>query len=197
MAEVNLRAGFARDVAQHSGTYLALGAVLVGLGIVAIVTPLVAGVATVYALGSLLVASGVFRCAFAFRAESWGAGVLGFALGALALLAGSLVIAQPVLALASLTLLLAIYFAAHGAVEAVVALRLRPDRPWVWALVSGVISIVLAFMIAFQWPTSALWVVGLLLGIHLISAGSSLVGIASASRRIERTIRRHGGSPGT
>ena len=39
---------------------------------------------------------------------------------------------------------------------------------WGWPLVSGIIDVILGVLIWQEWPDSALWVIGLFVGINLI-----------------------------
>ena len=55
-------------------------------------------------------------------------------------------------------------------------------RGWGWLLASGIVSVVLGWMIWAQWPASGLWVIGLLVGIQLLFTGWSLVMLALVAR---------------
>ena len=55
-----------------------------------------------------------------------------------------------------------------------------PQRGWV--TVSGILSLVLAIYIGSQFPTSALWVIGMLFGIEMMFSGWAFVMIAMAAR---------------
>jgi uncharacterized membrane protein HdeD (DUF308 family) len=53
---------------------------------------------------------------------------------------------------------------------------------WSWLLVSGLMDILIAFLIIAGLPGSAEWTIGLLVGINLVLGGASLVGMALAAR---------------
>jgi uncharacterized membrane protein HdeD (DUF308 family) len=55
---------------------------------------------------------------------------------------------------------------------------------WPWVVLNGVITLVLGVMIWRQWPESALWVIGLFLGIDLVFSGWTWVLLALAVRSI-------------
>jgi uncharacterized membrane protein HdeD (DUF308 family) len=57
---------------------------------------------------------------------------------------------------------------------------------WVWAAVSGLISIILAALIMSSWPSSSLWVPGMLIAIELVLQGWSLVIIGSAAKALAK-----------
>jgi len=71
----------------------------------------------------------------------------------------------------TLTAVLAFYIVVSGIFELVVFARLRRLRGAIWFLVDGVVSLVLAGLIFFQWPWSSLWFIGTLVGISLLLSG--------------------------
>jgi uncharacterized membrane protein HdeD (DUF308 family) len=105
-------------------------------------------------------------------------------LGLLGVAAGLLTIAHPLLGLGFLTLLLSMYLCITGVAEAMLAFRLRPHAGWGWTLASGLAAIVLGAMIWSEWPVSGSWAIGLLVGINILFAGSSLMGLGMAARSI-------------
>jgi uncharacterized membrane protein HdeD (DUF308 family) len=50
--------------------------------------------------------------------------------------------------------------------------------------VSGIINLGLAMLIWMQWPSSAVWIVGLYAGISLIFIGAPLIVSATAARTL-------------
>jgi uncharacterized membrane protein HdeD (DUF308 family) len=51
------------------------------------------------------------------------------------------------------------------------AFRMRPQTGWVWMLISGAIAFVLGLLIFAGLPGTALWAIGLLVGVNLLSSG--------------------------
>jgi uncharacterized membrane protein HdeD (DUF308 family) len=56
-------------------------------------------------------------------------------------------------------------------------------KAWGWVLLSGIVDIVLAVIIISGMPGTAIWVLGLLVGINLLMMGISIVMVALAVRR--------------
>ena len=169
-------------IKRQAGVGIAVGIVMVIAGVLAIMSPLVAGLSVAIAVGVLLVASGVSRLFLAFKMGSFGQGVLVFVLGVLSIVAGGYMVARPGMALATLTLVLAAYLFVDGIFEIIWAFRLRPIKGWGWTLFSGIAALVLGIMIWRQFPVSGIWAVGTLVGIHMIFGGSSLASVSSAAR---------------
>jgi uncharacterized membrane protein HdeD (DUF308 family) len=83
-----------------------------------------------------------------------------------------------------LTLLVAVLFLATGVAKTMFALALRPASGWVWVLASGLVSVVLGVMILAGLPATATTILGLLLGIELVSNGVLFLFVALGLRRL-------------
>ena len=90
-------------------------------------------------------------------------------------------ISQPGAGLATITLILAVWFVVDGIWALVLALQWRPEKGWVWMLFNSVLGIVLGIMIYRQFPTSAAWLVGVLVGIRLFFAGWTMIALGLGS----------------
>ena len=104
---------------------------------------------------------------------------------ALAVLAGGILLAKPVQGVLTLTIVISAYFLAEGVVTIMYALEHRRElsERWSWLLISGVMDLLIAFIIVAGLPGSAEWAIGLLVGINLVLGGASLVGMALAARQ--------------
>ncbi len=167
----------ATEVRRTSPTGTILGTALVILGILALVAPLLSGLAVTVVAAVLLTAAGVTRLSWAFGAASFGRGVLTFLLGGLMILGGLVMLAAPLVGLAWLTVMLAAYFLVDGVMDIVAAIRIRPAEHWSWMLVGGLVSLLLAAVIWRQWPISGLWAVGMLVGLRLLVAGFEMIAL--------------------
>jgi uncharacterized membrane protein HdeD (DUF308 family) len=80
--------------------------------------------------------------------------------------------------LLTISLLLIVYFMIEGISKVVFALTIRPFPNWGWVLASGAVGIVLSLVLWANLPVTALWLVGLLVGIELICVGAALAYLA-------------------
>ena len=176
-------------IKRHAGVGMAVGVIVVVAGILALLSPLVAGLSVAIAVGVLIVASGVSRLFLAFRMGSFGHGLLVFLLGLLSIVIGGYMLSRPGMALATLTLVLAVYFVVDGVFQIIWAFRLRPIKGWGWSLFSGVASLALGIMIWRQFPVSGVWAVGTLAGIHMVFGGSSVASVCAAARRAAQEVQ--------
>jgi uncharacterized membrane protein HdeD (DUF308 family) len=129
---------------------------------------------TVVFFGWLLLIGGVLSAVHAFWRKQWRGFFLDLVTGVLYAVAGFLMVAEPLAAAASLTLLIAMLLLIGGIFRIVVALSGHLEH-WGWVLLNGVITAALGVMIWRQWPSSALWVIGMFIGIEMIFYGWSLV----------------------
>ena len=160
-----------------------LGIALIVLGILAILSPAVAGGTVVTVIGLILLVAGVVQILRALQAGQGTEKVLTLILGVISVLGGIAVIAHPLLGLALLTLVLATYLIVEGVWKMIAAFSYRPAAGWNWLLLSGVLSLLLAWLIWAPWPLSGLWAIGVLVGFNLLGTGTALVTLASALKR--------------
>jgi len=172
------------EAEKNSGLLIFLGIMTVIFGVVAIGSPLITGVAVAVFVGFLLLASGVARIVHSLKAKQWGTGFWGTAIGILGIGAGLLMIFRPLVGLVTMTMLLAIYFLVDGISEIIAAFKIKPDQGWGWVLFNGIIAVVLGLMIWRQWPVSGAWAIGLLVGIHILMTGWSMIILGTGARRV-------------
>jgi uncharacterized membrane protein HdeD (DUF308 family) len=180
MSEIKQAAGKVSKSAKWWGI-----AVLI-LGMLAIIAPFATGLSVVLMVGVLMIAAGVAQIFYAFGSDSFGAGVLRFVFSVLVIVTGGLLLTRPGAGLAAITLFLAAWFVVDGAYALIAAFRWKPNPGWGWMLTSGIVSIVLGLMIYNQFPASAIWVVGVLVGIRLMFAGMTMIAMGSAAGRLAR-----------
>lgn len=187
-----LRGAIAGTVSQHWGWFLAEGLVLLFLGIMAILLPAAASLVATVFLGWLLLLSGIIGLIATLRerhAPGFGWSLLS---ALLALGAGGLLLLWPIHGVFSLTAVLIAFLFGDGVITAFYALEHRrgASANWHWLLASGLLDIFLGVLLLAGLPGSALWALGLLLGIDLIFAGGALIMMALSARA-------HAGGPGT
>lgn len=185
-AEV-FRAAMRETVKRYSLWYLIQGALLVVAGFLAIIYPILSSVAVIIMLGWLLIISGVAQGISLVGARHVPHFWLQLISVILAFLIGFLFLRDPAQGLLTVTLLLIVFFMIEGISKIVFALTIRPFPYWGWVLASGLIGVLLSLVLWASLPVTALWLVGLLLGIQLISVGGALARLAWQVRRSPTT----------
>jgi uncharacterized membrane protein HdeD (DUF308 family) len=164
------------------GWLLVLGIVQIIAGWIAIAVPVVASFAAVAIFGAVLMVTAIFQLIHAFRVRSWPRSAWDGLGGVLYAIAGVLVTMNPVGGALALAVMIAILFVADGALRAGFAMSVRPIVGWGWLFAGGLGSIVVGVVLLIGWPATALWAIGLLLGINLIFTGAVHVVLALSSR---------------
>lgn len=164
---------------------LALGIALILLGTSAICLPLLATLEFVTFLGILMLMAGVMLVVSAFHAGRWRGFVLHLLIGILYAVSGFLILENPVEGAAGLTLLMAIFFLTSGLFRVTVAL-LERFPGWGWVLLNGGVNVLLGLVIWRQFPVSALWMIGLLVGFELLFNGWAWVMLALSVRQLPK-----------
>ena len=150
---------------------IVLGVLLVVAGILAIAVPFFAGIAASAFFGWLILLAGVAHLIYAWSERGAGAILWQVLIGLVYLVAAFYMLLLPIAGIIALTLVLAIYIAIEGIFELVVFSMVRRRRGSVWFLIDGLVSLLLAGLIFFQWPFSSLWALGTLVGISLLFSG--------------------------
>lgn len=164
------------------------GIAVIILGTAAIGMPFVTGVAITLSIGLILMATGIAQIVFAFQSHSFGRGALRFGFGLLAGLCGVSLVTQPGAGLATVTLFLAVWFLVDGVFSIFHALSWRPQPGWGWMLLNGVMSFILGLLVYLQFPSSAVWLVGLLVGIRLVLSGWTMIALGALGRGVAADI---------
>jgi len=144
------------------------------LGVLAVMVPFVSGVAVTSFVAVLITAAGLTMTMYAFKAGSFGKGLLQFLFGGITIVCGVAMFVTPMLSMFTLTGVLMVYFVVDGGFSIYSGVKGRPAPGWGWVIISGIASIVLAVLLYREWPDSGTYAVGLLVGIRLIFAGWSI-----------------------
>jgi uncharacterized membrane protein HdeD (DUF308 family) len=185
-----IRRQMAVTIHAHWKLVLAQGIVMMVLGFLAVAEPNVATIAVGIFVGWLFFIGGIFRALSVWQSR----GMPGFAwsmlTALLAIVLGLILIFQPLAGVLTLTMVLIAFFILEGITAIVLAVQHREHlRSWGWVLFSGIVDLLLAFLIWDGWPSSADWAIGLLVGINMVFFGLSLVMTALAARLMGNQVR--------
>jgi uncharacterized membrane protein HdeD (DUF308 family) len=180
----NLQSKMSAAVRAHWKAFLFEGILLVILGLAAIIVPPLASLAVTIFLGWMFLISGIAGLALTFWARQMPGFWWALISAALAVGAGIILLSRPVQGTLTLTIVVGAYFLAEGVATIMYALEHRREllQRWSWLLVAGLMDILIAVVIIAGLPGSALWAIGLLVGINLLFGGASMIGVALAAR---------------
>ncbi len=166
-----------REVSQHWAWFLGFGIALTLLGIAAVGRSVTTTVVSMMFFGWLLALAGGIELVQALMVGRWA----GFFLHLLAAIVygvtGFLFISRPLKGAEVVTLLMGAFFMIGGLFELLGAPLVQLPA-WGWQAFDGAVSFVLGLLVLAQWPASGLWVIGLFVGIRMISFGIAWIALA-------------------
>ena len=169
---------------KATGWYIAAAIIFIVLGMLAIFEPGVAGLGITLLIGWLFIFGGVTHFIAAFKGGSAKHIIFQVLVGILYLIGGFYCLSHPLLAIGTLTLLLASIILAEGVLEIVSYFRLRNEGASGWILFNGLVTVLLGGMIWFHWPSSSVWAIGILVGVNLTMTGITRLMLGLAARRL-------------
>ena len=149
------------------------------LGFVAIAMPLMFTTAIEMFLAVLFIIGGVGGVIRAISVKNLPGRGISIILYLLFIVVGVFLIKRPMAGIMTLSVILAICFIISGAFKVAFALTMKRVKRWGWSLFDGLLSIALGGIVFAQWPYSAAWFIGLLVGIRFIFLGNAMIMIAS------------------
>jgi uncharacterized membrane protein HdeD (DUF308 family) len=168
---------------KNIGWYIALAVGMMILGVLAIIAPLAATLALEQLAGLAFAVGRIIMVIHAFKWKISERLFFSLILGILYFASGIILLAYPLTGMLTLTIALGAFFFVAGVLKIINAFRIRPSSTWGWVLFSGLMSLFLSFLIMAGMPLTALWVVGLIVGIDLVFSGLAMFMITLAVRK--------------
>jgi len=180
----DLRRRFAGALHEHWVLFLIEGILLVVLGILALLAPVIASLAATVFFGWILLFSGIIGLVTTFRARHAPGFWWSLLSALLGIVAGILLLVWPRQGTLSLTAVLIAFLLIEGVLSIMYALEHRTGLSgrWGWMLASGILDVVLGVLLLLGLPGTALWALGLLLGLNLLFGGWALILMALHAR---------------
>lgn len=178
-----------KQISSNWYWYLIAGIVFLVGGLLAFFQPVVASLTVEAMVAWFFIFGGILQAIQLFRASSTGAFFWSLALGVLFIVLGVVMLMKPFAGLVSLTMIVASLLGVAGVLKIVYAFKIKPISGWIWLLVSGIISLVLAVVILFNLGQSAMLTLGILLAIELINSGIWLILLGFNLRSIHKELK--------
>jgi uncharacterized membrane protein HdeD (DUF308 family) len=182
-----LQRAVASSLHEHWRLFVVEGVVLLVLGAAAIVVPAIATLAYAIFVGWLFLIAGAVGLATTF----WMRHAPGFwwslLSAVLAIAVGIALVGWPFGGEVSLTLLLIAFFLIEGIASIMYAIEHRRELSgrWSFMLMSGIIDLVLGGIIFAGLPETAMWAIGLLVGINMLFGGGALIAMGLHAKSLE------------
>lgn len=164
-----------KQVKRATGLYTGLGVLMILLGAFAVLIPNIASWGMTVLIGWILIIGAAFLFAWSFTAPGALHVITRIAWSVLTLAAGLFLLINPDKGAKALTIILIIYFIAAGLIRLAAAFAQRGIRGAGWLGLSGALSLIIGLIFWVDYPSSADWAIGLLVGIDLIFGGWTLI----------------------
>lgn len=173
------------DIKKATGWIIALSIILIILGIVAILIPGIASAFFTLVIGWITLISGIVMIVQAFQAKPVRGFWLSLIVGIFYGIAGIYILFNLGAALLALTFAFGVLFIAEGIYTIIMAFTNRAGHSMSWLVaLNGIVTLILGIMVLNRFPSSAIWLIGLYVGISLLMSGVSLLAAAVTTRRI-------------
>ena len=185
-----VREALAGAVRRHWGLFLFEGIMLVILGVLALLAPVIASVAVTVFFGWILLVSGIVGLVTTLRARQAPGFWWSLLSDLVAIVAGVVLLVWPLQGTLSLSAVLIAFLFVEGVVTIMYALEHRSalSGRWGWMLASGILDVALGIFLFLGLPGTALWALGLLIGINMLFGGWALVFMALHARPKTNTV---------
>ena len=177
-------ASFTDDVRRSATWSIVLSVLMMVTGGVALFAPAITGVTVTLFFGWLLIISGVLHLGYAWRASGASAVIWEILTAIVYGAAGFYLLTRPVLGLEALTIALVAYLVLESVLEFVLGFAVRPLPGSGWLVFDGVVTLLLAIMIASGFPASSAWAIGTLVAISMFFSGLTRLMVSAAVRNV-------------
>lgn len=175
-------------IKKSLGWVIGLSIALMVLGVIAIFAPVVASAFFTIVMGWIAIISGIVMIVQSFQSKPVRGFWLNLIVGIFYTIAGIYILFNVPQAMLALTFAFGILFIVEGIFTIIMAFTNRAGHrnSWLVAL-NGVVTLILGILVLNQFPFSALWLIGLYVGISLLMSGISLLIAALSVRKTLNT----------
>ena len=188
------RQALTQALREHWVLFLVEGIVLVMLGVLAILVPMIATIPVAILNGWLILISGGVGLVTTFMACNASGFWWSLVSAVVAVIAGIVLLGGPIPGDVPFTLVLVVLFNIEGLAWSMYAMeqKRRLKGPWTWMLVSGIVDLILAFLIFCRLPATEAWAFGLVVGTSMLFGGISMISMAVYARNSSPSAQKLG-----
>jgi len=159
------------------------GILFIVIGLVGILYPVIMTYSSLVFIAYLMLLAGVFSGWLTWKSnkQDWAGWLKSFML----IIVAALLLLYPLSGAAALGLLFAVYFFTDAFAGFGLAFSLKPQKIWLFWLFNAITSLVLGVLFLVNWPTSSLYLIGLLVGISLLFDGIALLSGGALVNKID------------
>ena len=165
---------------------LVLGGVLAVLGGLALASPWTASTVIDVFCGVTLIAAGISQLAMAAFTFTWRGFWVTLLCGTLSTVAGTGMLVLPKAGIEALVVFLGVVLLFEAAAKLSAAVSIRGRFPWGWLLCDGLLTAALGGILLSSRPAAAGVLLGVFVGINLLSSGAMFAAAGWSLRRLDR-----------
>lgn len=163
------------------------GIATLALGIFMLMAPAIASLVVTLFIGWTIAIGGIIGIIAGVTNRAEGGMMVTIVISVISLIAGGLLIFNPLSGTLTLTMLFALWLLVDGALGIGMSLITR-GTGWGWWLFSSIISLLLGVWILEEMPLSALWMLGTYAGIVMLFRGMTLIFISFEKKKQAPTV---------
>lgn len=172
------------EIKKSVGWVIAMSILLIILGVVSIFLPAFASAFFTSVIGWIALISGGVMIVQSFVSKPVRGFWLNLVVGILYVIAGIYILFNIVNAVLAMTFAFGVLFIVEGIYTIIMAFTNRSGHRMSWLVaLNGIVTLILGIMVLNRFPSSALWLIGLYVGISLLLSGISLLVAALAVRK--------------
>lgn len=158
--------------------------VFIVLGLIGIIYPVFMTLATVTFVAWLMLIAGLMSAYFTWMSNI--KDTVGWLKSFILIAVSLFMLYSPLVGAASIGFLFSVYFFFNAFLGFSLAMSTRPHGVWIFWLINAVFSALIAMMLILGWPSSSMYLVGLLVGFSLFFDGIALLVGSSIFTNLKR-----------
>lgn len=173
-----------RAILRKVGSWSSIvGGLLVLLGVASMAAPWLAAATVATICGVMLVVGGASQLAMTAATFTWHGFWITLVAGLLGIAVGVTMLVLPAAAIETLVIFLAVMLLLEASAKISAVFLVQGDFPWGWLLVDGLVTAALGIVLLVSRPAEAAMLLGIFVGINLLSSGIMLLAAGWSLRR--------------
>jgi uncharacterized membrane protein HdeD (DUF308 family) len=171
-----------KEIANFSSKalrFIVLGVLLTIIGFAIILHAASTSAISLALMGLFLTTSGAILGIHAFWVREWKGVFISLLMGVMSIIVGAFCLFQPIDSAIAIASLFGAFFLGIGLIQVLASLFLRFHH-WGVIFCCGLLSFVFGVSIFAQWPFSAIWVLGVFVGINICLVGLTMIVFAQS-----------------
>ena len=172
---------------KRSSRLVVLGTVSLVLGVFCLLYAAASTFTSVLTLEGILFCVGLAQIAYGIQGKQTGQLWPHTGLGCLAVACSMLIAFNPPMNPLAVSMLLG-FFLLSGGLAKVIGAVMERTTGWGWFAFNGAVSLILGGLLLYTFPYSSKWTLGAFIGVDLIFAGASLIGLGITIRNAKKDV---------